>query len=156
MLFTRGYSKKTNQEELVSTSSSQYLDNTKKYTITEIIDSLFEQACYIGMTPHDYWYEDPNWFWVMRETHNKRMREDIDKMNYNSWLGGLYIMYAIGSCFSKNTRYPSEPLNLGNDNKIIDEDEKKKIEAKKVVKTYNNLKNWSSSFKGKFSKDTKK
>lgn len=153
MLFKRGCSKKTNQEELVDdTNSSQ--DN-KKYTIAEILDKLFEQACYIGMTPSDFWDKDPSWFWVLRETFNKKIREQTELMNYQAWLNGIYIQYAIGSCFSKNTRYPSEPLNLGNNN-TIDEETKKKIEERNVRKAYNSLKNWSSSFKGKFSKDTKK
>ena len=39
----------------------------------------------------------------------KQRREDISDAG---WTNGLYVGRAIGSCFSKNTKYPDEPLKL--------------------------------------------
>lgn len=36
-------------------------------------------------------------------------------MSGEGWTNGLYVAMAIGSCFSKGTKYPDEPLKLWND-----------------------------------------
>ena len=117
------------------------------------MDNLFEQAILIGMTPHDFWEEDPDWFWVHRKIYIAKQKDEQQQMNLQSWLLGVYIQKAIASVFSKKYTYPNEPLDIGLEQNEV---ETKRKQEKQVAKTYANLKNWSSSFKGRFSKDTKK
>ena len=32
--------------------------------------------------------------------------------NFNAWLNGIYIAQAIGSCFSKQAKYPEQPIDF--------------------------------------------
>lgn len=118
-----------------------------------MVDKLFELALFIGMTPEQFWVQDPSLFWVYKRVKENIVREEIDRLNYSAWLYGLYVREAIVSSFNDKHRYPSEPLSTGI--KEISEEEVKKKEEKEIRKTYNQLKNWSSSFKGNNSKDTK-
>lgn len=45
----------------------------------------------------------------------EQMKCRRDNMSDSGWINGLYIGMAIGSCFSKNAKYPEEPLELWND-----------------------------------------
>lgn len=45
-------------------------------------------------------------------------------MSDTGWTNGLYVVRAISSCFSKNAKYPDEPLRLWNDETPKEESEK--------------------------------
>lgn len=39
--------------------------------------------------------------------------DNIEKRkNRDMWIQGLYIMNAVGACFSKDAKYPSEPIDF--------------------------------------------
>lgn len=48
-----------------------------------------------------------NGFW-------KRKKNEWEKAEYQSWLSGLYVMNAIGACFSRKTKYPKNPMEQKN------------------------------------------
>jgi hypothetical protein len=46
------------------------------------------------------------------KTYKEKQKELFDKSNMESWLNGLYMAHAIGSCFSKENKYPEKPLEF--------------------------------------------
>lgn len=51
------------------------------------------------------------------------MKYRRDNMSDSGWVNGLYVGRAISSCFSKNAKYPEEPLKLWNDGANQEENE---------------------------------
>lgn len=85
------------------------------------------------MPLQEFWYEDPNLLWIYRTCFVKeeirKTELEFEKMNYHSWLVGLYVYNAIGSAFNKNTKYPKKPLELKSSNKTS-KNKTKKLEEK--------------------------
>ena len=54
------------------------------------------------------------------ESYTKRHRDDYKHSEYISWLTGVYVRSAIASSFSRQNKYPDNPL-LSNDVKAIAE-----------------------------------
>lgn len=44
------------------------------------------------------------------EAYNKKNQEKYEFNEYISWLNGMYVSYAISSCFSKSGAYPDKPV----------------------------------------------
>lgn len=53
----------------------------------------------------------------------EQMKYRRDNMSDSGWVNGLYVGRAISSCFSKNAKYPEEPLKLWNDGANQEENE---------------------------------
>lgn len=41
-------------------------------------------------------------------------------VNYEAWLNGLYIRQAVASIFSKNGKYPEQPIEKSTDRNSLD------------------------------------
>lgn len=48
---------------------------------------------------------------VYRKAYEQKTQEEYDRMNYNAWLNGMYIMHSIASCIDKSAKYPNKPYN---------------------------------------------
>lgn len=46
------------------------------------------------------------------ESFGHRRKQDIELMNRDAWLHGLYVRAAIGACFSKQGKYPKRPFDF--------------------------------------------
>lgn len=68
------------------------------------------------MPVQEFWNEEPDLLWVYRNFYVKKLKQNIklqkEMINYQTWLQGLYNSYAIGSVFSKNTKYLETPIDL--------------------------------------------
>ena len=68
------------------------------------------------MPLQEFWNDDPDLLWVYRNLYIEKMEQDVkfqqEMINYQAWLQGLYISYAIASVFSKNTKYLSKPIDF--------------------------------------------
>lgn len=89
-------------------------------------------ALQCGMTVEEFWYGEPRVF----SSYIRKHELELDEMNYNSWLIGLYVHKSmgviLGNAFSskgsiKDT-YFERPLEQLNSNYI--EKKKKKVETK--------------------------
>ena len=40
----------------------------------------------------------------------ERRKNDWERVQYQSWLSGLYVMNAIEACLSRKNRYPNNPM----------------------------------------------
>lgn len=36
----------------------------------------------------------------------------MERINFESWLSGIYMMYSIGATFGENNPYPQKPIEL--------------------------------------------
>lgn len=57
------------------------------------------------------------------ETYKEKQKELFERSNLESWLNGLYMVHAIGSCFSKEHKYPDKPIEFSNNNSNKDKNQ---------------------------------
>jgi hypothetical protein len=76
------------------------------------------QCLTIGVSYELFWSLNPAKIEPFKEVFKQRKEEELATMNYNAWLNNLYTAYAVGSCFSKNSKYPSQPLDMTGKNKL--------------------------------------
>ena len=88
----------------------------------------------MGMTPTQYWDEDPRLAIAYREAHRLRRQED----NENAWLHGMYVYDALavalsnafGKRGSKKLNYIERPVDI----MPLTEEEKRRREAEEYKK----------------------
>lgn len=93
------------------------------------------------MTPNQFWYDEPR----LLDVYIKKRELELDVINYNSWLIGLYVenafsvvlSNAFGSEGSKSITYFEKPLDNFNYNKL---------EENKPEMTYQEQKNIWAKF----------
>lgn len=64
------------------------------------------------------------------DAFREKMEGEIKMQQQQAWLTGIYVMNAIGCCFSKGTKYPDSPLKendnhepIGEENEILASEE---------------------------------
>ena len=71
------------------------------------------------MTPNQFWYDEPR----LLDVYIKKRELELDVINYNSWLIGLYVEDALSVVLSNilsknsNVKYFEKPLDCFNYNK---------------------------------------
>lgn len=119
--------------------------STKTYTDT--FKEVFPYYLSIGMSYDLFWNGEPWLVKAYREAEEMR----VDRMNYESWLQGLYIYHGVGALSpilnsmskkKKADEYMSEPLT-------ITQRAKNEKERKKGQQTANFLIAWAESLKKK-------
>ena len=72
----------------------------------EVLDIQFKEALRYGMTYEQYWFDDPQIYYIYEEIYLDKLKER-DMFN---WQLGQYIQFAVGSCLEKNIKYPEKPM----------------------------------------------
>lgn len=93
------------------------------------------------MTPNQFWYDEPR----LLDVYIKKRELELDVINYNSWLIGLYVENAVavvlsgilGDNSAKKQTYFEKPLDVFNYNKTVE---------KKPEMTYQQQKNIWAKF----------
>lgn len=120
--------------------------------MTELFDTMMEQAILMNMPIDLFWYGEPRFYWVYARAHTERLKKDIKDKNEFAWLQGLYIAKAINSVLNgKKYKYPDRPFETEKNKELSDAEQ-----AAEVTKMYKNLQNWTAGLKSRFSKDSKK
>jgi len=52
------------------------------------------------MSYKEFWEEDPEIFWAYHFYYYKKQEIELEKINFNSWLNGLYIYNAVSVSLS--------------------------------------------------------
>lgn len=81
-------------------------------TTSRYFDYLFPYAIRYGMTFQQYWEDDPAMFWAYRQSYVLSREQEMDRMNMESWLSGLYIRTAVVSAMSEDVDYLKEPIDF--------------------------------------------
>ena len=91
-----------------------------------------------GMSEKEFWEDDPQLYWAYQTFYFKKKQSDLEQMNYNTWLQGIYVLSALNQSLSgvfgkkgqKNDIYPKEPISFNNkvdEKKEFTKEEKEKI-----------------------------
>lgn len=78
----------------------------------------------IGVTWDEYWNGDYSKLPYFRKAYNLKQKQDNAKL----WLQGYYFLHAIGAAFSKEGKYPEEPIPLTEEDVEAQEAKRKQIE----------------------------
>lgn len=77
---------------------------------------LIPLAIQVGMPLQEFWYDEPDLLWAYRNAYIEKEKQKTETqkemINFQSWLQGYYNSIAIGSVFSKDVHYLSEPIEL--------------------------------------------
>lgn len=83
---------------------------------------LLPLAIKIGMTPYQFWEDDPNDFFAYWDAYEMKKTDDDRESNINAFNQGHYFLLAMAHCFqfTKNPKkiYPKQPLPLSSDRKV--------------------------------------
>lgn len=86
------------------------------------------------MPLQEFWNDDPDLLWTYRNLYIQKIEEEAklqkEIMNTSAWLQGYYVHIAISSVFSRNAKYPEQPIEL--ENKPKDRYEKNKRVENKI------------------------
>ena len=76
-------------------------------------------AISMGMSAKEFWEDDPDYFWNYCEAKKMTDKKFYEDMNYNSYLNGIYSMFATAQNLvtKKKNVYPDKPFNLNLKNK---------------------------------------
>lgn len=104
-----------------SVADSQASAVLNKYD--NLLDYLSYYLCPLairfGMTYEQFWYEEPEMFWVYLEAFEQEQKARFEYDNSVAFLQGQYFMMAIAQClqFSKHPKkiYPKKPFNVSKD-----------------------------------------
>lgn len=87
----------------------------------------------MGVSKHDFFHSTPK----ILQAYDKAYIFRIQEKDRQNWQLGQYIMSAIGSCFSKNTKYIEKPFLA---DIHLTEEERKERELKKFIDNLQSLK----------------
>ncbi len=89
----------------------------EKLNVVDLFENLFPKALVYGMSPEQYWTDDPGLFEIYKLAYDEKR----ELTNFDSWLTGLYTYLAIGknapilNALSKATKaddYLDSPLEI--------------------------------------------
>lgn len=107
---------------------------------------LFPLSLMIGMTPEQFWEEDPDLLWAYWDAYEMKKKREAIELNVNNFNLGQYFMLAIAQNLqvTKNPKkiYPKKPFDIINkDSKKMTNEEyetMRKIQLKQMVNNFNN------------------
>jgi hypothetical protein len=85
----------------------------------ECIDEVWLPQCLTIGVPYEIFDSlNPRKLKPFRKAYKQLKEEEMATANRNAWMNGMYVAHAIGSCFSKNSKYPSQPIDFTGKNKL--------------------------------------
>lgn len=85
----------------------------------EMIDDIWlPQALSIGVDYNVFWNLSPK----RLEPFFKAQKQIEERLNKNNWILGIYIQKSIASAFSKNNKYPDQPIDIFGNTSLSDEE----------------------------------
>lgn len=73
-----------------------------------------------GMSDKEFWEDDPQLYWSYQTFYLKQKKDEIEQMNYNAWLSGIYTLSALNQSLSgifgkkgqSKDIYPKKPIEF--------------------------------------------
>ena len=121
---------------------------------------MLTEAIIVGMTPEQFWDEDPSLYFNYIDAYNKiktnEAEADVEKINFTAWLTGLYVDYALKinhPLANKAGDYLKEPIAMGDkkveevkhDNKYTEE-ELEKFEEQKMLRQFEQFGKYATAY----------
>lgn len=108
---------------------------------------MLTQAIIIGMSPEQFWDDDPSLFFnyldAFEQKRETEMKIELEKINFTAWLNGVYIDYALAvnnPLAKRKGKYLEKPYNFNNIETEVKteeaEEERKKQEEAIALKQF--------------------
>lgn len=70
-------------------------------------------ALLFGMTLDEFWYSNPQDFYIYADVFEEKNNYEMQKLNYMAWGNGFYDLLAMQQAFSNKNRriYPTKPFS---------------------------------------------
>ena len=59
-----------------------------------------------------FWKLNPKKLEPFIKAAEMEQRAQQARLNLTAWVNGVYVQHAVASCFAKNAKYPSKPLDI--------------------------------------------
>lgn len=102
---------------------------------------MLKQALKVGVDYDLFWKLNPKSLQPFFEAYKEKQEDELDKLNFQGWLNGVYIQRAIGSALSKKNKYFSEPINIKGGQKLNPQEKYEDIKNRFVSKAKRHNKN---------------
>ena len=112
---------------------------------------MFVQALLIGMTHDQFWYGEPRLFFVYLRAYEEKTKNDMDRIDYTSWLVGAYVNYALNinhPFAKKREKYLEHPFSYNEPDEVrkLTEKEKEEVELKKAELQFNQFAKYVATY----------
>ena len=93
----------------------------------------------IGMTPEQFWKEDPHLFFNYLEAYSRKKKEEyeveMNKMNISAWVQGVYMCAALKAhpMFGKGKPYPEKPIDLNKSQEESSPEQEEDMRQKQAI-----------------------
>lgn len=101
---------------------------------------MLTQAIMIGMTPEQFWHDEPSLFFNYLEAYERKNKDryeaEMQKMNVYAWLQGIYTCAALRAnpVMGRGKRYPEKPIALKEpEQKSLSEEQKDDVQMKTAM-----------------------
>ena len=64
------------------------------------------------MTKSEFFHSTFKDVTIRIEAFGKNKEEKIEEIEFLAWLTGMYVTHSISCCFTKNGKYPENPLKV--------------------------------------------
>ena len=75
-----------------------------------IWDDIYPLAVRTGMKKKEFLHSTMKDINIALESFGKNQEENVKRIEYESWLTGMYIISSISCAFSKKAKYPKNPI----------------------------------------------
>ena len=66
----------------------------------------------IGITKYEFMHATLNDINIRIEAYRKEQEEQLKRIEYQSWLTGMYVTHSIACAFNKHSKYPKNPIAI--------------------------------------------
>lgn len=77
-----------------------------------ILNDIYPIAVRAGMSKREFFHSTMHDVNVRIEAFGKSQEETVKRLEYHSWLTGMYVMHSISCNFSKKATYPKNPIEI--------------------------------------------
>lgn len=77
---------------------------------------------------------NPRYMELYHDAYENRQKEQIEMLEYQAWMNGIYIRHSIASVFDSDNKYPEKPIGLFDDKEDTENEElteEQKVQAQK-------------------------
>lgn len=84
-----------------------------------------------------FWKLNPRYMELYRDAYEDKQKEQIEMIEYQAWVNGIYIKCSVASALDSNNKYPEKPFGIfeGEEDSSENEEltEEQKVQAQKEL-----------------------
>lgn len=126
--------------------SNKTQKNRQRITLDYFYDDLLDYALVIGMTPEQYWYDNPR----LILNYEKKYQDEMLRKRQEAWLFGAYVKSALSSTIlvagladkdtsKKMPKYADMPMPTNDDGEVEMSETAKELERERFYRYLHKL-----------------